>query len=477
MRELAEIADPRFRSSAQRDDLLDLVPVALSRWDIPDGPPATASAEDLCAALQERGRVGYANPAHARLIGDGPATLTGTALAASEPRCCAQDLGILRRFVAGGLILERFPLRLRGLDRLPRYCQVTWRGVVEGGRVVSIWTITEDVTAQRSVERAATLRGSEGGSQIVGASPAIARVLEKLEQVAPTDTTVLIRGETGTGKELIARAIHQGSPRRDQPWIAVNCGAIAPGLVESELFGHEKGAFTGAVSRKTGKFELADGGTLFLDEIGDLSSELQVKLLRVLQEGEFVRVGGTESVRVDVRIIAATHRDLSAMVQRGDFRQDLYYRLNVFPILVPPLRERQDDVRLLARHFVAHYAARLGKHIDVVPEAILDQLARFPWPGNIRELANVIERSVIVTEGTTLQLAEWATGAYLPVAAELRQSASPAGLLEVERRHILETLERVRWKVSGPGGAAELLGLKPTTLEARMKKLGIARPA
>jgi transcriptional regulator with GAF, ATPase, and Fis domain len=259
----------------------------------------------------------------------------------------------------------------------------------------------------------------------------------------------------------------------------VNCGAIAPGLVESELFGHEKGAFTGALARKIGRFELADGGTLFLDEIGDLSPELQVKLLRVLQEGELSRVGGSEAIRVDVRIIAATHRDLSAMVQTGGFRQDLYYRLNVFPINVPPLRDRKDDIPLLVSHFAAHYAERLGKRVDTIPDPVMEQLSRFHWPGNIRELANVIERSVIVTSGSTLNLAEWATGAHVPVALPMAPPSLPAGgvtaLMDLERQHILDTLERTRWKVSGPGGAAEILGLKPTTLEARMKKLGIVR--
>jgi transcriptional regulator with GAF, ATPase, and Fis domain len=381
--------------------------------------------------------------------------------------------------VAGNFKLERFPLRVPGLDRRPRFCQATWLGVTHEGRLLAIWTVLQDVTAERSLERAATIRSAEP-KEIVGRSTAITRVLEKIEQVAGTDSTVLIRGETGTGKELIARAIHQQSPRRDQPLIALNCGAIASSLVESELFGHEKGAFTGAVSRKTGRFELADGGTLFLDEIGDLSLELQVKLLRVLQEGELTRVGGSEAIRVDVRIIAATHRDLSAMVATGAFRQDLYYRLNVFPVMVPPLRERREDIPSLVSHFASHYAERLGKRIDTIPDAVMDQLSRFHWPGNIRELANVVERSVIVSPGSTLQLAEWATGAHVPVAAIPPLTALPGGgltgLMDLERQHIHSTLERTRWKVSGPGGAAEILGLKPTTLEARMKKLGIVRP-
>jgi transcriptional regulator with GAF, ATPase, and Fis domain len=456
--------------------LLDLLPIALCRWDIGGGSPVGAPPEALCEALRSAARVGYANPAHARLVGRPPAGQAAPLPAALDPSGCGQDLSRVRKFIAGGFRLDPVPVRLPGPDRRPRYCQASWLGVVEDGRLLAIWTVVQDITAEQTMERAATLRSSEGEPEIVGRSPAIGRVLEKIAQVAGTDSTVLVRGETGTGKELIARAIHRESARRDQPLIAVNCGAIASGLVESELFGHEKGAFTGAVARKTGKFELADGGTLFLDEIGDLSLELQVKLLRVLQEGEIMRVGGTESIRVDVRIVAATHRDLSAMVQRGEFRQDLYYRLNVFPILVPSLRERKEDIPLLASHFTALYAARLGKRVEVIPPEVLDRLGRFTWPGNIRELANVIERSVIVSEGGALQLAEWATGAHVPVSPAGPGVASAAQLIEVERQHILATLERSRWKVSGPGGAAESLGLKPTTLEARMKKLGIVRP-
>jgi transcriptional regulator with GAF, ATPase, and Fis domain len=258
--------------------------------------------------------------------------------------------------------------------------------------------------------------------------------------------------------------------------VSVNCGAISPGLVESELFGHEKGAFTGATGRRQGRFELADGGTIFLDEIGDLSLDLQVKLLRVLQEGEFNRVGGAAPIKVNVRVIAATHRDLAAAQQAGSFRQDLYYRLNVFPLRTPPLRDRLGDLPLLVAYFVRTYAGRMGKRIDRIPEDVIEILSRHTWPGNVRELANVIERSVIVTQGETLQLAEWMTGPYQPVAVPAVELAASGTLQDIERDHILRTLERTRWKVSGSGGAAELLNLKPTTLEARMKKLGIQRP-
>jgi transcriptional regulator with GAF, ATPase, and Fis domain len=298
-------------------------------------------------------------------------------------------------------------------------------------------------------------------------------MLEQAEKVAPGDTTVLITGETGTGKELLARAIHNLSPRRDRPLVVVNCGAISPGLVESELFGHEKGAFTGAVGRRIGRFEIADGGTLFLDEIGDLPLDLQVKLLRVLQEGELERVGGARQIRVDVRVIAATHRDLEALVREGRFRADLFYRLHVFPIRTPALRERPEDIPDLVRYFVLKYAAKLGKRIESVPKQLLDGLAAYGWPGNVRELANVIERSVILSQGTTLEL-----DGLLPAQPTMTSVPAQAGqtLEELERLHIVEALDQTGWRVSGPKGAAVLLGLKPTTLEARMKKLGVRRP-
>lgn len=309
--------------------------------------------------------------------------------------------------------------------------------------------------------------------EIVGRSPPLIRVLQQVEQVAPADTTVLVTGETGTGKELVARAIHKLSPRRDRTMVTVNCGAISPGLVESELFGHERGAFTGAVARKIGRFELADGGTIFLDEIGDLTLDLQVKLLRMLQEGEIDRVGGTGPMKVNVRVIAATHKDLEEAVASGRFRADLYYRLNVFPIHIPALRERKEDIPALVRYFVQKYATKLGRRIESIPKSALEVLAGYSWPGNIRELANILERSVIVSRGTTLELGEWITQ------AEADQEGSPAldhALDQVTRKRIIEALDLTGWRVSGPRGAARLLGLKPTTLEARMRRLDIRRP-
>jgi formate hydrogenlyase transcriptional activator len=308
--------------------------------------------------------------------------------------------------------------------------------------------------------------------EIVGQSPALKRVFKAIETVAPAGTTVLILGETGTGKELVARALHNLSARRDKALVKVNCAALPSGLIESELFGHEKGAFTGAVARKIGRFELAHGGTLFLDEIGDLPLELQPKLLRVLQEGEFERVGASDTTTVDVRVIAATNRDLETAVREGRFRPDLYYRLNVFPIRLPSLRERTEDIPLLVRYLAQRYGARLAKRIPAVSAETMDVLQAYPWPGNIRELENVIERAMILSEGAELEVS-----GSLPTSAG---GAAGAGagvrtLEDIQREYIRLVLEQTGWRVSGRGGAAELLGMKATTLEARMKKLGVKR--
>ncbi len=311
-----------------------------------------------------------------------------------------------------------------------------------------------------------------GGGEIVGGSPGIQAVLHNVQQVAGTDSTVLITGETGTGKELVASAIHNSSKRSHRLLVKVNCPALPGGLIESELFGHEKGAFTGALSRKIGRFEMADTGTIFLDEIGDLPLELQAKLLRVLQTGEFERIGGSKTFRVDVRVIAATNRDLEQAIAEKLFRPDLYYRLNVFPVRIPPLRERTKDIPLLVRHFAMMFGAKMGKRIETIPQKTMDSLAGYSWPGNIRELQNVLERAVILSRGTELELGEWP-----PRATCLEHDTSVATLAEFERRHIVKALESSGWRVSGERGAAKLLGLKPTTLEARMKKHGIYRTA
>jgi len=304
---------------------------------------------------------------------------------------------------------------------------------------------------------------------IVGRSPALQRVLREVEVVAPTDSGVLIQGETGTGKELIAQAIHNRSARRDRPFIKVNCAAIPSGLLESELFGHEKGAFTGAIMRKPGRFELADKGTLFLDEVGDIPLDLQAKLLRVLQEHEFERLGSTRTQQVDVRVIAATHRDLKKMVEEGSFRSDLYYRLHVFPLTVPTLRERREDIPLIVRHFVDKYAKRMNRRIETIPARTMEILADYAWPGNVRELQNFVERAVILSPGSSLRA---------PL-EELKQETSQgvqtnlSTLEEMEREHVLRALKDSNWVTGGPKGAAVRLGMKRTTLAYRIRKLGI----
>ena len=315
-------------------------------------------------------------------------------------------------------------------------------------------------------------RCGAGLDGIIGESPAIRRVKQAVATVAGTDATVLISGETGTGKELVARAIHEGSPRRGRTLVKVNCAALPASLIESELFGHEKGAFTGALARKLGRFELADKGTIFLDEVGDLPVELQAKLLRVLQEGEFERVGGIQTLKVNARVVAATNQDLGKAIEAGRFRADLYYRLNVFPITLPPLRERKEDIPVLVRHLVIRNAVRLGRRIDEIPEWETEALVGYGWPGNVRELENVVERAVILTRGRALEL-----GDCLPVAAPASPSPSRIQTLaELERNHVLEVLKSTRGRVSGPRGAAHLLGIKPTTLEARIRRLGIQKP-
>jgi PAS domain S-box-containing protein len=316
------------------------------------------------------------------------------------------------------------------------------------------------------------IKGSHNFEELIGSSTSLKKVLKGVERVAPTDSTVLITGETGTGKELIARAIHNLSPRKDRALVKVNCAAIPAGLIESELFGHEKGAFTGALTKKMGRFEVADKGTIFLDEIGELPLDLQSKLLRVLQEGEFERVGGTQTFKVNVRVIAATNRNLEQLSKAGQYRPDLYYRLNVFPVHLPPLREREGDIPLLAQYFAHKYAASLGRKIEKIPAGLMTGLQRYHWPGNIRELEHVIERAVILSEGSQLEPIDWLT----PASSMASGNGTLLTLEEMERQHITDVLEQTNWRVSGDKGAAKILGLNATTLEARMKKLGISRP-
>jgi formate hydrogenlyase transcriptional activator len=301
------------------------------------------------------------------------------------------------------------------------------------------------------------VRTGHNFGEIVGDSAALRRVLKQVETVAPTGSTVLIRGETGTGKELVARALHELSPRKGRTFVKLNCAAIPTGLLESELFGHEKGAFTGAISQKIGRFELAHQGTLFLDEVGDIPPELQPKLLRVLQEQEFERLGGAKTIKVDVRLVAATHRDLAKAGADGRFREDLYYRLNVFPVVLPPLRERPDDIPRLVRHFTQQFARRMGRRIETIPSPVMDALVRYLWPGNVRELQNVIERAVILSRGPSLQVPPGDLQAPAPTNAAVT-------LADAEREHILGVLRETDWVLGGPKGAAARLGMKRSTL-------------
>ncbi len=360
-----------------------------------------------------------------------------------------------------------------------------------GGRVLRSYGVLRDITTRRRSEEdlrrslaeieqlkdrlqaesdylKAEIGETQAHADVTGQSAAIRKVLQLVDQVAPTDSTVLVRGETGTGKERVAQAIHRLSPRRRHVMLKVNCAALPSGLIESELFGREKGAFTGALTRQIGRFEVADGSTLFLDEIGELSLDVQAKLLRVLETGEFERLGSPRTLRVDVRLIAATHRDLTEDIRQGRFREDLFYRLNVFPIRVPPLRERPEDIPLLVWDLLGELCARMGKKITQVPRRTMEGLQRHPWPGNVRELRNVIEHGAIITTGDTLKVAMLDESA--PAAAR------PLTLAEAEREHILGTLERTGWHIKGPKGAAAELGLNPATLYTRMKKLGIRTP-
>jgi len=349
-----------------------------------------------------------------------------------------------------------------------RYVEHDDPSLADGSPNLSTGLHSTHVTPYRFTEERECER--EGFEGIVGSSAALMEVLDLVRTVASTDSTVLIEGETGTGKELIAGAIHAHSKRRDRPFVKLNCAAIPLGLLESELFGHERGAFTGAVVRKIGRFEAADRGTLFLDEIGDIPLELQAKLLRVLQEGEFERLGSNQTQRVNVRVVAATNGDLLKLVSEKRFRSDLYYRLNVFPIPVPPLRNRTEDIPLLVRHFVDKYAGRMQKRIDEIPVETMDALSAYSWPGNIRELQNFIERSVILTTGKTLR----------PRLEGLRQAAehgSPEAITleEAQRDHIRKTLKQTNGVVAGPHGAAARLGMRRSTLYFHMQRLGISR--
>lgn len=314
------------------------------------------------------------------------------------------------------------------------------------------------------------VRTLQGYGRIIGKSKSIRRVLQQIKQVAETDSSVLVLGETGTGKNLVALAIHENSPRTGRNMVCVNCAGLPPSIIENELFGHDKGAFTGAVSKQLGRFEIADGSTIFLDEIGDLPLNVQAKLLRVLEDSRFERLGSYRTIEVNVRVVAATNRDLAKCVKSGTFREDLYYRLNVFPILVPPLRDRIEDISLLVDAYAAEFSQRFGKKIESVSLKDLKSLESYSWPGNVRELRNVVERSVILAQSAVLRI-------KVPAPCGSSGDEAPLKLQEIERRHILDVLQQTRWRVSGPNGAADILDVHPKTLESRMKKLGIRRPS
>ncbi|WP_426993564.1 sigma-54-dependent Fis family transcriptional regulator [Methylomonas sp. CM2] len=444
--------------------------------DLFDEAPIAYVHEDL------QSRFLRANRTALRILGVPAALVPGfvgrslvPALPEAQRRVEEAFAGIGRGGDSAGVVLE---LR-RHDDGRPIWIQ-WWSRPDAGGLFTR--TMFVDITEQVLMERRQAklqaqnrylqdeIKADHDFDLIVGDSPPLRALLQQVRKVAATDASVLIQGESGTGKELIARAIHSASPRREQPLIKVNCAALPAGLIESELFGHEKGAFTGALHKRVGRFELADGGSLFLDEIGEISAETQVKLLRVLQEREFERVGGQKPIKVDVRIIAATNRDLRREVAEKRFREDLFYRLNVFPLQTPPLRERASDIPALATFMAGKFAAKLGRRIDGIQPPALQRLLAYPWPGNIRELENVIERATILADGPWLDIAP----ELLPQVSS-EPLGAPATLSEVTREHIVATLEQTGWVVEGPNGAAAKLDMKPSTLRYRMKKLGIAQ--
>jgi PAS domain S-box-containing protein len=459
------------------------------------------AASDGILSFDEEGRIVLFNPAAERLLSCPRAEAIGTLAArfGTEEGMASRARALQRlRSDPGAVVFfgEDEGLRARRADgTLFLHEGSLSRSVVDGQSLYTV--IFRDVDERRAVARTLSdlerqnaylqeeIRSLHPFDEIVGRSPALREVLRRVELVAGTDSSVLITGETGTGKELVARAIHSHGPRREKPLVKVNCAALPTGLVESELFGHEKGAFTGASERRIGRFELADGGTIFLDEVGEVPLDVQVKLLRVLQERELERVGGTRTIRVDVRVIAATNRDLARAVAEGSFRQDLFYRLNVFPVQVPPLRERREDIPLLVHFFVSRYAAKIGRRIGRVEPDTLERLTAYPWPGNVRELENVVERAVILAPGPALEVPlEMLPGAPAARAAPLpslapRAVPEPAAQEEdlegVERRHIVSVLRRTGWRIDGPRGAAAILKLHPSTLRSRMQRLGIRR--
>jgi formate hydrogenlyase transcriptional activator len=462
--------------------------------DLFDEAPIAYVHEDLDSRFIEANRTAM------RILGLKPeevAGMTGSSLVPDTPdaqRALSEWLDSMARgsSTTKGMILE---LRRKD-DGKPVWIQCWSRPAPDGSHTRTMFIdVTDRVLMEREKARLEAqntylteeIKETHNFEEIVGQSRALAEVIEKVKLVADTDSSVLILGETGTGKELIARAVHSNSERKDRPLVKVNCAALPAGLIESELFGHEKGAFTGASDRRIGRFELAHGGTIFLDEIGDMPPDLQAKLLRVLQEHEFERLGGSNPIKVDVRVIAATNRDLLRSVSEGTFRQDLYYRLNVFPVQLPPLRERREDIPPLVHYFVRRFSLKIGRKITRIQRETMERLVSYAWPGNVRELENVIERAVILSRGTELEVAsdvlsevaavaQAQTAAPQPAPEErVPQAARPQSIDQVERNHILEVLMRTNWRIEGTDGAAALLNLNPSTLRSRMKKLGVQR--
>jgi PAS domain S-box-containing protein len=475
---LGVLTDVTQREQLQREREEALAREQAARREAEEAREATANIlariSDAFVALDREGRYNYFNEKAAAMAGRPRAELEGKVIWEEFPVLRGTPFEeAYRRAVAegtSGSIQHLFE---------GRWYEVRFYPSPNG---VSIFS--EEITERRLREERLRsdreyLREEIGREhnfdELVGQSPAVRHVLTRVSLVAPTQSTVLITGETGTGKEIIARAIHDASPRRDRLLVKINCAAISAGLVESELFGHEQGAFTGAVKRRKGRFELADGGTLFLDEVAELPLDTQAKLLRVLQERELERVGGTETIKVDVRVLAATNRDLAARVAEGRFRQDLYYRLNVFPLTLPPLRERRGDVPLLVHFFVQKFASHAGKRIVDVAPAAMERLAAYAWPGNVRELQNVIERAVILTRGPELELETIDELVAAPPGAPAA-GGEPRTVAEVERAHVIGVLEETGWLIEGDRGAARRLGLHPNTLRSRLKRWGVRRP-
>jgi transcriptional regulator with PAS, ATPase and Fis domain len=466
---------------------------AMVRLDLEQPISLKAPEEEQIEHYYRYAYVADCNDQAATLFGlANAAQLIGARLELVSPRQDAEQMQRLRAFVRAGHRFSQVERMLAGRTLL-----MTREGIIENGKLLGAWVTGRDISELKQAEAQVRnlnqeleqrvdelsrlrarleqdnaylkeeIRADHPSDEMVGASPAFRNLVNRIQLVASTSATVLIQGETGTGKELVVRAIHNLSDRRDRPLVKVNCAAISAGLIESELFGHVKGAFTGALERHVGRFEYANGGTLFLDEVTELPLESQSKLLRVLQEQEFEPVGSNKTVKVDVRLLAATNRNLGEAVREGRFRMDLYYRLLVVPVEVPPLRQRREDIPELALHFVRRYARQFGRPIEGIPPAMMQQLMAYNWPGNIRELENVLARGVALSEGRVLNV---------PLGAPTEESA-PRSLEDAERRHIENTLLSTRWVLEGPQGAAAILGLNPSTLRSRMKRLGIQRPA